>query len=121
MTMSAAIAIAIALLVTGESDRGRVRALIAPIALSYALAMLLLTPYLYYLFAFGFPHGAIWSSDTGSIDLLNFVVPVPTNALGRLDAMRADLGQFPRRNLRHRRVPRPDAGGRDRDGVAAMA
>ncbi len=89
MTMSAAIAIAIALLVTGESDRGRVRALIAPIALSYALAMFLLAPYLYYLFAFGFPHGTIWSTNTGSIDLLNFVVPVPTNALGRLDAMRA--------------------------------
>ena len=89
MTMSAAIAIAIALLVTGESDRGRVRALIAPIALSYALAMLLLTPYLYYLFAFGFPHGTIWSSATSSVDLLNFVVPVPTNALGRLGAMRA--------------------------------
>ena len=89
MTMSAAIAIAIALLVTGESDRGRIRALIAPIALSYALAMLLLAPYLYYLFAFGFPHGAIWSTNTGSIDLLNFLVPVPTNALGRLDAMRA--------------------------------
>ena len=89
MTLSAGIAIAIALLVTGESDRNRIRALIAPIALSYALAMLLLAPYLYYLFAFGFPHGAIWSTKTGSIDLLNFLVPVPTNALGRLDSMRA--------------------------------
>ena len=89
MTMSAAMAIAIALLVTGEDDRGRIRALIAPIALSYALAITLLAPYLYYLFAFGFPHGAIWSTSTGSIDLLNFLVPVPTNALGRLDAMRA--------------------------------
>jgi len=89
MTMSAAIAIAIALLVTEGSERSRIRALIAPIALSYALAMLLLAPYLYYLFAFGFPHGAIWSTDTGSIDLLNFLVPVPTNALGGLDAMRA--------------------------------
>ena len=89
MTMSAAIAIVIALFVTGGSDRDRVRALIAPIALSYALAMLLLTPYLYCLFAYGFPHGTIWSTDTGSIDLLNFLVPVPTNALGRLDSMRA--------------------------------
>ncbi|HVA39083.1 MAG TPA: hypothetical protein VNF49_00340 [Candidatus Binataceae bacterium] len=89
MTLSAAIAIAIALLVTGESDRSRIRALIGPIALSYALAMTLLAPYLYYLFAFGFPHGAIWSTNTGSIDLLNFLVPVPTNALGCFDAMRA--------------------------------
>ena len=89
MTMSAAIAIVIALFVTGGSDRDRVRALIAPIALSYALAMLLLTPYLYCLSPNGFPHGAIWSTDTGSIDLLNFLVPVPTNAPGRLDSMRA--------------------------------
>jgi len=89
MTMSAAIAIAIALVVNGESDRSRIRALIGPIALSYALAIALLVPYLYYLFAFGFPHGTIWSTNTGSIDLLNFLVPVPANALGRLDAMRA--------------------------------
>lgn len=89
MTMSAVITIVIALFVTRGSDRDRVRALIAPIALSYALAMLLLTPYLYCLFANGFPHGAIWSTDTGSIDLLNFLIPVPTNALGRLDSMRA--------------------------------
>lgn len=89
MTMSAAIAIAIALAVIGERDRERVRALIAPIVLSYALAMVLLAPYLYYLFAFGFPHGAIWSTNTGSVDLLNFLVPVPTNAVGRFAAMRA--------------------------------
>ena len=89
MTMSAAMAITIAMLVTGENDRTRVRALILPIASSYVLATLLLTPYFYYLFAFGFPHGAIWSNSTSSIDLLNFVVPVSTNALGRLKAMRA--------------------------------
>ena len=94
MTLSAGIAIAIALLVTSESDRSRIRALIPQIALSYALAILLLSPYLYYLFAFGFPSGAIWSTDTGSIDLLNFLVPVPTNALGRLDAMRAVSANF---------------------------
>jgi hypothetical protein len=89
MTLCAAIAIAVGLLVTGESERRRIRALIAPIALGYVLAMILLAPYLYYLFAFGFPHGAIWSTRAGSIDLLNFLVPVPTNALGRLDSMRA--------------------------------
>jgi hypothetical protein len=89
MTMSAAIAIAIALLVASARDRARIRALIVPIALSYVLAMTLLVPYLYYLFAFGFPRGAIWSTNTGSVDLLNFLVPVPTNALGCLDAARA--------------------------------
>lgn len=94
MTMSAAIAIAIALLVTDGNDRNRIRALLAPIALGYALAMILLAPYLYWLFAFGFPHGAIWPTNTGSIDLLNFVVPVPTNALGCLGAMRAVAVNF---------------------------
>jgi hypothetical protein len=89
MTMSAAIAVAIAWLVSDASDRSRIGALIAPIAHSYALATALLAPYLYYLFAFGFPRGTIWSTNTGSIDLLNFLVPVPTNALGCLAAMRA--------------------------------
>ena len=89
MTMSAAIALAIAWLVSDANDRGRIYALFAPIALSYALATALLAPYLYYLFAFGFPRGTIWSTNTGSIDLLNFLVPVPTNALGCLPAMRA--------------------------------
>jgi len=94
MTMSAVLALAIALLVTEGSDRARVRALIGPIASSYALAMLLFAPYLYYLFAYGFPHGTIWSTNTGSIDLLNFLVPVPTSALGRFDAIRAISRSF---------------------------
>ncbi len=94
LTMSAAIAIAIALLVADGVDRARVRALIAPIAMSYAIAALLLAPYLYYLFAFGFPHGAIWSTRTGSVDLLNFVVPVPTSWLGEFHAMRSVAADF---------------------------
>jgi hypothetical protein len=94
MTMSAAIAIAIAWLVSDANDRGRIGPLIVPIALSYALATALLAPYLYYLFAFGFPRGTIWSTNTGSIDLLNFLVPVPTNALGCLPAMRAISENF---------------------------
>ena len=94
LTMSAAIAVAIALLVTDGIDRARVRALIAPIAMSYAIAALLLAPYLYYLFAFGFPHGAIWSTRTGSVDLLNFIVPVSTSWLGEFHAIRSIAVDF---------------------------
>lgn len=94
MTMAAAIAIAIALLVSGPADRARLRALIPSIVASYALALVLLAPYLYYLFAFGFPRGAIWSTKTSSIDLLNFLVPVPASALGALGAMRAVSATF---------------------------
>ncbi len=94
LTLSAAIAIVIALLVSDGGDRARVRALIAPIAMSYAIAALLLAPYLYYLFAFGFPHGAIWSTKTGSVDLLNFVVPVPTSWLGGFRMMRSVAVDF---------------------------
>src|SRR5262249_44975244 len=94
MTMSGAIAITITLLVTDSAERARVRALIVPIAIGYAVAALLLAPYLYYLFAFGFPHGAIWSSKTGSIDFFNFLVPVPTNWLGEFHAMRSIAVNF---------------------------
>lgn len=94
MTMCGVVAIVIALLVTDHDMRSRVRALVPPIVAGYAVALALLAPYLYYLFAFGFPQGAIWSTKSGSIDLLNFVVPVPTNALGTPAAIRSISSSF---------------------------
>jgi hypothetical protein len=94
MTMSIAIALAIALLVCETADRSRIRSLLPLVLLSYGAAAVLLSPYLYYLFAFGFPRGAIWSTNTGSLDLLNFIIPVPTNALGTISAMRSVSSHF---------------------------
>jgi len=60
----------------------RVVKTLLPIAVAYAAAVAILGPYLYCLFAFGSPRGPIWSPHAYSADLLNFVVPAPTNALG---------------------------------------
>ncbi len=72
----------------GEMRR-RLAALIAPIAGGYLIAAVLLSPYFYYLFAFGYPHGPIWTPNRFSADLLGFLVPVETFALGTASSARA--------------------------------
>lgn len=64
--------------------RSRVLKLLLPTACAYALAMLILSPYLYYLFGFSWVRGPIWSAEGYSCDLLNFVLPAPTNQLGTI-------------------------------------
>ena len=51
------------------------------------------SPYLYYLFAFGSPRG-FWSIHACSADLLNFVIPAPTNALGVIPVIERLAGPF---------------------------
>ncbi len=54
------------------------------IAAAYAAVVVIVAPYLYYLFAFGSPSGQMWSLHACSSDLLNFVLPARTNALGTI-------------------------------------
>ncbi len=51
--------------------------------------VVVVSPYLYYLFAFGSPGGQICPLHDYSADLLNFVLPAPTNALGTIPRMAA--------------------------------
>jgi hypothetical protein len=60
----------------------RIARTLLPIAVAYAAAVVILSPYLYGMFAFGAPRGAIWSLHSYSSDLLNFVVPAPTSEFG---------------------------------------
>jgi hypothetical protein len=65
------------------ADTGRkVVSLIPPIVCAYGFAMLLMSPYLYCLFALPWRHGPIWSAEAYSCDLSNFLVPAPTSELG---------------------------------------
>ncbi|HEY6420267.1 MAG TPA: hypothetical protein VIX59_14820 [Candidatus Binataceae bacterium] len=64
--------------------RKRIAGRLLPIAVAYAIAAIILSPYLYSMFALGAPRGPIWSPDAYSADLLNFVVPAPTNAFGAI-------------------------------------
>ena len=41
-----------------------------------------MSPYIYFYFAYGFPHLPLWPSAMYSADLLNFFVPTSANAIG---------------------------------------
>ena len=94
MTMFGAMAIALAISFTSGDVRSRVLRLIAPILAGYAIAVVLLSPYLYYLFAFSFPHQPMWSLAAFSGDLLNFVIPTRLNVLGRVGAFESISNRF---------------------------
>jgi hypothetical protein len=78
------IAIALASRMAGAEERPRLLSVTASIILAYAISAVILLPYLYYMFAFGTPHGVIFSPWRTSIDLVNFLVPTLTNQLGSL-------------------------------------
>ena len=94
MTMFGAMAIVLGISFTSGDARSRLARLIGPIVAGYAIAIVLVSPYLYYLFAFGFPHGPMWSLATFSGDLLNFAIPTPLNVLGRLSLFESISGKF---------------------------
>jgi len=94
MTVFAGFAILVALVFFEGETRTRLVGLIAPLAAAYALAMILVSPYLYYLFALGSPHGPLWTPDRFVSDLLNLFVPTELNFLGTFGFARAITEKF---------------------------
>jgi hypothetical protein len=82
MTFIGAVAIAVALRLGSREERSSVLSVIPEIAAAYALTALLVSPYVYYFFAFGFPSHPLWPPWEYSADLLNFVIPSEANAVG---------------------------------------
>ena len=81
-TLFGAIAIALAARSASDEERTPLLSVGVWIILAYAISAVLLLPYLYYMFAFGMPRGAILVPWRFSTDLLNFLVPTNTNQLG---------------------------------------
>ena len=81
MTVFGALALAAAWAMGEPALRRRIAGLAAPILFAYLGMAILVSPYLYYLFA-GFRAIPIYSTNRHSSDLLNFVVPTRTIALG---------------------------------------
>lgn len=81
MTLFGAIALAMALALGPRALEWRIVALARPLFLAYLGMALLVSPYLYYLFA-DFRTASIYSPSWHSTDLLNFVVPSATVWLG---------------------------------------
>jgi hypothetical protein len=77
-----ALTMLVALAFTREDLRNRLWRTSWSIVCAFTLATLLLTPLLYYAFAFGFPHGSFYLPSVGSNDLLNFIIPTPATVFG---------------------------------------
>lgn len=87
MTFFGAIALALAAVLGPDENRRRIYALMPQLAISYLIALALASPYLYYFFQPGFPRSAVNSPAAYSADLLNFIVPTPSNAIGTLGVL----------------------------------
>jgi hypothetical protein len=90
MTMFGALSLLLAWS-SGTPPGARQRLLVAlrPIGLSYGIALILISPLLYYLLAFFITHKPFFSPTFYSADLLNFLIPTQTNELGRIALFRS--------------------------------
>jgi hypothetical protein len=78
-----ALAFLLALALAGEMLRRRLWTLVSQMLAAYAVAVVLLSPYLYYMFAFGHAGGSVLDPVLFGADLLSFVIPTAVNELGR--------------------------------------
>jgi hypothetical protein len=79
---------------SGE-DRRRVLRPIPEVGAAYVFTAILMSPYIYFFFASGFPRRPLWPSSAYSADLLNFVIPTSANGIGNLAALRKISTAFP--------------------------
>ncbi len=74
--------------------RKRIPALLKLIARSYVCALIVVSPFFYYLFSFGFKAKPIFPPAFYSADLLNFLIPTRVNEIGRIALIQSISGRF---------------------------
>ena len=94
MTLFAGIALIVLLAVGSAAEKTRVVNLLPTVALSYAIAFVLLSPYFYLMATWGHEPGAPHPPLIYSTDLLNLLVPTSTMELGRTAVFRNVTGRF---------------------------
>jgi hypothetical protein len=83
-TMFGVIAITLALILFSGQPRDRLHALLPPIFISYLFALLIISPYFYYIFSAPLPKAPIWPIGLYAADLYFFLLPSPASALGQM-------------------------------------
>jgi hypothetical protein len=91
----AAIALLLGWFLGDDTLRQRLRSLQGPLAGSAAIALVLLSPYLFYLFQSGTPQGSINSPAAFSADLVNLIIPTRTVEFGGSGWVQSIAGRFP--------------------------
>ena len=84
MILFGGITLTVAIAMYQDEQRRRLIAMGRPLALSFALTLVILSPYLYFLLVHGLRGAQIMSADAFSIDPINFLIPSPLNELGRI-------------------------------------
>jgi hypothetical protein len=95
MEAFAALTLILAWYLAEPPQQSRIEVLIVPLLLANLGAALILSPYLYYMIAYGVPHTAINSPTAYSIDLLNFILPTPTAQIGVITPLKSIAARFP--------------------------
>ncbi|MBF6560984.1 MAG: hypothetical protein IVW56_11890 [Candidatus Binataceae bacterium] len=93
MSLFGGLALMLALGLYEGDERKRLVAMIAPLAMSYAFAIIVISPYIYFLFAHRMRSAEIMPAYAYSIDPVNFLIPSPLNELGRI-SMFVHLSSF---------------------------
>jgi hypothetical protein len=94
MTLFAGFALLVALIFFDDQTRARIIRMMGPMAAAYAIAMLVVSPYLYYLFAGGPAGPPAWPPGRFTGDLLNLFIPTEVNLLGTFGFARAITRKF---------------------------
>lgn len=94
-TLFGSIAFAIAFALFDGDTRQRLRALIVPIIIGYAIALAVVSPYLYFFFAKAAPRAPMWQPFLFSADLSFFLLPSWVSELGRLGLVARTFARMP--------------------------
>ncbi|HTJ09635.1 MAG TPA: hypothetical protein VL393_08095 [Candidatus Binataceae bacterium] len=96
MTMFGVIALGLGVALTNDNQiKQRMLSFLKPMAKSYTATLIVVSPYLYYFFKFGFTSKPIWPPSFFNADLLNFIVPTQANELGRFSLLKSASVWFP--------------------------
>jgi hypothetical protein len=94
MTLFAAIALCAILIVGSNAEKTRAVNLLPTVALSYAIALAAVSPFLYFMVVLGYEPGAPHPPLLYSTDLLNLVIPTSTMELGRIAPLNEIASHF---------------------------
>jgi hypothetical protein len=94
MTLFLAIALCAILIVGSNAEKTRAVNLLPTVALSYAIALVAVSPFLYFMIALGYEPGAPHPLLLYSTDLLNLVIPTSTMELGRIAPLNQIASRF---------------------------
>jgi len=82
LTMLGTMALVLGWIFAPRDIVGRLAIIVAPLLIGLTITLVVVSPYLYFLFGIASPRGEIWSVDTFSVDLLGLLFPSRVNSLG---------------------------------------